>query len=100
MSIELTEGQRRHLKGLAHGRKVIVTVGARGLTEAVLNEIDLALRDHELIKVRINAQDRQQRRQMVLTIQESLGTHWLQTVGFVATFYRPSPKTPRGIVSQ
>jgi hypothetical protein len=52
---ELTERQRRHLKGLAHALKPIVRLGNAGLTEAVALETERALHDHELIKVRPRA---------------------------------------------
>ena len=48
--MNLSTKQKQHLKGLAHSLKPVVLLGANGLTEAVLAEIEIALDHHELIK--------------------------------------------------
>lgn len=57
--MNLSTKQKQHLKGLAHGLKPVVLMGANGLTEAVLAEIEIALNHHELIKVKIASEDRE-----------------------------------------
>ena len=54
----LTNPQKRQLKALAHPRKPVVIIGDNGLTDAVMQEIEIALDHHELIKIRVNAEDR------------------------------------------
>src|ERR1700722_6453991 len=56
--IELSENQRRFLRGRAHALKPIIHIGGNGLTEAVARETARALEDHELIKVRARGADR------------------------------------------
>lgn len=51
--MNLSNKQKQHLKGLAHNLKPVVLMGANGLTEAVLAEIEIALNHHELIKVKV-----------------------------------------------
>ena len=51
--MQLSEKQRRHLKGLAHPLKPVILMGNAGLSEAVVAETIRALNDHELIKVRL-----------------------------------------------
>ncbi len=51
--MNLSTKQKQHLKGLAHSLKPVVLMGANGLTEAVLAEIEIALNHHELIKVKL-----------------------------------------------
>ena len=63
--MSLTNNQIKFLRKLAHSRKVIVIVGGAGLTENVLLEIDNALNTHELVKVRINAGEREERSAMI-----------------------------------
>ncbi len=84
--------QKRHLKARAHHLKPVVITGQLGLTEAVLAEIDSALKAHELIKVRINAEDRQARREMVRQICDRLDAKLIQILGHVATLYRENPE--------
>ena len=92
--MELSNPQRRHLRGLAHARKVIVTIGNAGLTPAVMAEIDQALAHHELIKVRIQGADRETRQALTVTILERSGSHLVQRIGHVVTLYRAA-KRPR-----
>lgn len=91
----LTEQQKHHLRRLGHALKPIVRTGNAGLSEAVLNELDIALRDHELVKVKLIADDREQRRDFIDTIQRRLETEVVQAVGHTALFYRANPEKKR-----
>lgn len=91
----LNNAQKRHLKALAHARKPIVIVGDKGLTPAVLDEIALALDHHELVKVRLNAEDREVRANMIDTIRTTLAAELVQRVGHIATLFRRNPERPR-----
>ncbi|BCX88620.1 RNA-binding protein [Methylomarinovum tepidoasis] len=88
----LDKKQKRHLKARAHPLRPVVLTGQLGLTEAVLAEIDRALTAHELIKVRINAEDRQARREMAQQICDRLDAELVQILGHVATLYRENPE--------
>lgn len=88
---KLTEKQRKYLKGLAHDRKTVVQTGAAGLTDAVLAEIDVALKAHELIKVKVLAGEREERDAMIQRICDELDTLFIQRVGHVATLFRRNP---------
>ncbi|NJD07763.1 MAG: ribosome assembly RNA-binding protein YhbY [Methylococcaceae bacterium] len=83
--------QIRKLRARAHPLKPVVIVGQAGVTEAVLNEIDLALDHHELIKVRINGEDRDSRKAMSAAIVEATGAALVQQLGHVASLYRKRP---------
>ncbi len=91
----ISEKQRRQLKKLVHHLKPVVIVGQNGLTDAVLNEVDVALEAHELIKVRINAGDRDERQAMQEHICKASGADLVQSIGHVAAFYRRHPKKPK-----
>lgn len=91
---ELDEAQRKHLKRLAHHRRAIVQTGANGLTDAVLTEVERGLHDHELIKVRLVANDREERGAMIAEIRERTGATLVQRIGHVAVLYRPHPEKP------
>lgn len=87
----LSNPQKNHLKTLAHSLKPIVIIGANGLSEAVLTEIDQALAHHELLKIRVNAADRDQRQSFINQISQTLQAELIQRIGHIATFYRPNP---------
>jgi len=91
----LSSQQVRKLRGLAHALKVIVIVGGNGLTENVRHEIDDALTRHELLKVRVNAEDREQRDAMIQEMCEQAGATLVQRIGHVAVLYRQNPDKPR-----
>ena len=91
----LTHPQRHHLKALAHHRKPVVIIGDHGLTPAVLHEILLALDHHELIKIRVNAEDRPAREALIATICTTTEATLVQRIGHVATLFRRNPDEPR-----
>ncbi len=93
--MQLTPKQKRHLKGLAHHLKPVVMSGQHGLTEGVLNEIEIALEAHELIKVRIAAGDKDERKGILETICNSSKAELVQSIGHVAVYYRRHPKKPK-----
>jgi RNA-binding protein len=99
MTQPLQNHQRRALKQRAHHLKPVVLLGAAGLTEAVLAEIELALDHHELIKVRVNGGDRDMRDAQVMTIVEETGAALVQRIGNIAVLYRTNPEltdSPQG----
>jgi len=87
--------QRRRLKTLAHNLKPVLIVGQNGLTEGVLDEFDITLETHELVKVRINAGDREERQAMAATLCERGAADLVQRIGHVAVFYRRHPEKPK-----
>lgn len=88
----ITEKQKRWLKKQVHHLKPVVTVGQHGITEPVLNEIEIALAHHELIKVRVNAGDRDERDAGVALIRDRMRADLISRIGNVAAFYRHNPK--------
>jgi RNA-binding protein len=93
--MDLTERQKRHLRGLGHALKPVALTGAAGLKPTVIEEIDRALEHHELIKVRFRAPDRRVRDEMVQRVCAELDAILVQRVGHVALLYRHNPKEPR-----
>jgi RNA-binding protein len=97
MPTVLTSAQTRFLRGQAHDLKAMLQVGGKGITEAVVAEIDLALEHHELIKVKIGAEDREARDAMIDDIARRTGSALVQRIGHTAVLYRQS-KDKRQIV--
>jgi len=87
----LSDSQRRYLRALAHHRKPVVTVGARGIGPGVLRELDLSLARHELVKVRV-AGDRDERRARIEELAAATSAEVVQAIGGVAVLYRPAPE--------
>lgn len=92
MTQPLNEQQKRHLRRLGHELKPVVRLGNAGLTEAVMKEIELALDHHELIKVKVVAEDREQRATLTEEISRATGAAIAQTIGQIVLLYRANPK--------
>lgn len=90
MQTVLTSAQTRFLRGQAHDLKAMLQVGGKGITDALVAEIDLALEHHELIKVKVGAEDRDARDAMIDQIAERTGAALVQRIGHTAVLYRPS----------
>ena len=90
--MSLSPKQKSYLKQLAHNKKPVVIVGAAGLTENVINEIDSSIAHHELIKVRLSAGDRDAKQEMAQNIATTLKAELIQTIGHIAIYYRAAEK--------
>jgi RNA-binding protein len=86
----LSNKQKQYLKGLAHALKPVVQLGNNGLTEGVLAEIDGAIKHHELIKVKIPTEDKEEKALIMDAIIRETGATKLQAVGHVLVLYKPS----------
>ncbi len=84
----MTPRLRSELKSRAHHLKPIVIIGGDGLTPGVHNEIDRALNDHELIKIRVNAEDRNERKLLIEEILKFHKAELIGSVGHIAIIYR------------
>lgn len=94
--MSLSAEQRREYRSIAHNLKPVIIVGDKGLTEGVQEELERALNDHELIKIKVASQDREVRQQVVTELCASAGAEVVQTIGKIAVILRrarqPSPK--------
>lgn len=88
----LTQEQKRFLFGLAHSIDPVVLIGKNGLTEAVLKEVDTALKSHELIKIRIASGEKEDRQTMFESICKTLQAHPVKLVGKIIVIYRRADK--------
>ncbi len=84
----MTPIERKKLRSQAHQRKPVVLIGQAGLTDAVLSEIELALDNHELIKIRIRSGDRAVRKAISTEICSTADAELIQTIGQISTIYR------------
>ena len=91
----LTPAQRRELRAKAHHLHPVVSVGHQGLTPAVMHEIDVNLLAHELIKVRVFADEREQREVVLERICTVLDASPVQHIGKLLVLWRPAPDEPK-----
>ena len=82
----------RQLRARAHSLKPVVTVAGRGLPTSVLRELERALKDHELIKVKVAVGDRKQREALISELCSHSGAYLVQRVGNIAILLRQNPQ--------
>ncbi|MFV0478423.1 MAG: YhbY family RNA-binding protein [Parahaliea sp.] len=80
----------KQLRAIGHKLKPIVTVAGKGLNENVLAEIERALRDHELVKIKLMATDRDARKALAGQICEQTGADRIQSIGNIILILRRS----------
>ena len=88
--MNLTTKQKQFLKGLAHDKKPVVQLGNNGLTEGVVAEIENALGHHELIKVKIPTDDRDEKQLIADAIVRETHSNKIQIIGHTLVLYKPS----------
>lgn len=90
--IELTPIQRRALRAAAHPLHPVVSIAQKGLTPAVLREIDASLKAHELIKVKLHGIERDDRTPLLAEICTELGCAPVQQIGNILVLWREKPE--------
>ena len=88
----LTPALRRELRAKAHHLHPVVIVGQHGLTATVLREIDVALRAHQLIKVRVFSDARDEREALLQRVCTELDAAAVQHIGKLLVVWRPAPE--------
>ena len=87
-----TSKELRQLRALAHKLRPVVTIAGKGLSDNVLEELDRALNDHELIKVKVAVGDREQRESVIAEVCERSSAVLVQRIGNIATLLRANPQ--------
>jgi len=93
--MDLSEPQKKYLRGLGHQLKPLITVGDAGLSKSVMKEFDSTISHHELIKVRFRSAGRKMRDDLIEQLCQQSSGLLIQRVGNVALIYRSNPDEPR-----
>ena len=80
----------KQLRAVGHKLKPVVTVAGNGLTDNVLAELNRALSDHELIKIKLAVGSREARSEMTEQICEKSGAQLVQSIGGIIVLLRRS----------
>ncbi|NIB44299.1 ribosome assembly RNA-binding protein YhbY [Pseudomaricurvus alkylphenolicus] len=88
----LTPDRKKQYRTLGHNLKPVVTVAGNGLSETVMGELNRALDDHELIKVKLVIADRDLRKQVIAEMVKQSDSEIVQEIGKVALIYREAKK--------
>ena len=91
----LSPSQRRYLRSLAHDLSPVILLGAKGATDAVLKELDLALSHHELVKVKLSGGDKDERQQQIEFLSQGTRAESVQQIGHVVVLFRRNEDEPK-----
>ncbi len=86
----LSTSDRKHLRSLGHKLNPVVMVGDKGISEGVEAELERALEDHELIKIKVNVADPGERRTLIQQLCQSHRAELVQAIGKIGLLYRPA----------
>ena len=86
--MNLTGKQKNYLRGIAHSMNPVVIIGNKGVTDAVLSEIDLALNQHELIKIKLPSNSKAEKAALIAQISATTHSEPVQIIGRVGVLYR------------
>ena len=89
--MSLSKKQIKFLRAKCHDLKAVIMLGQKGLTEEVLNELEIALTHHELVKIKLSVDDREARKQMITEICERSQSEEVQSIGKTLSVYRVNP---------
>ncbi len=84
----LTGKQKNYLRGVAHSLNPVVMIGGKGLSATVMNEIELALEKHELIKIKLPSNSKSEKVALIAQITSQSAAEPVQLIGRVGVIYR------------
>ncbi|MBD2859305.1 ribosome assembly RNA-binding protein YhbY [Spongiibacter sp. KMU-158] len=88
----LSASDKKHLRSIGHRLNPVVMIGDKGYSEAVDLEVERALNDHELIKVKVNVAEPEERRELIEEMCAAREAALVQAIGKIALIYRPAKK--------
>ncbi|GAA5317124.1 MAG: YhbY family RNA-binding protein [Candidatus Pelagadaptatus aseana] len=88
----LTPERKKQYRNIGHNLKPVVTVAGNGLSEGLMEELNRALDDHELIKVKLMIGDRELRKQVSAEMVKQANAELVQEIGKVALIFRAAKR--------
>ena len=88
--MSLSNEQKKRYRTIGHGLNPIVTIASNGINENVMAEIDRALSDHELIKIKLVLEDKASRKKTIAEISQQMDATVVQEIGKVVLLLRPA----------
>ncbi|MBT7407672.1 MAG: YhbY family RNA-binding protein [Nitrosomonadales bacterium] len=86
----LNSKQISHLKGLSHSLNPVVQIGHKGLTDSVINEIQISIKAHELIKIKLQEKDRNKRKLILDEICKKINGQAINQIGMQIVIFKAS----------
>ena len=91
----LSSSQKRYLRSLAHDLNPVILLGAKGATEAVVKELDVALGRHELVKIKLSGGDKDERQKQAGILCDGTEAEQVHQIGHVVVVFRRNVDEPK-----
>jgi RNA-binding protein len=88
----LSNEQKKAYRAIGHDLNPVVTVASNGITSGVMDELNRALDDHELIKIKVSVGDREVKHEVIAELLKQTGAEMVQQIGNTALLLRRNPK--------
>ena len=90
--MSLSNADKKQYRAIGHQLKPVITIAEKGLSESVLLELERALSDHELIKVKIVAADKTAKADLADEIAREATAEVVQSIGHMLLLFRAAKK--------
>jgi len=90
--MSLSNADKKQYRAIGHQLKPVITIAEKGLSESVLLELERALSDHELIKVKIVAADKPEKAELADEIAREAKAEVVQSIGHMLLLFRAAKK--------
>jgi RNA-binding protein len=90
--MSLDNADKKRFRSIGHNLKPVVIIAQKGLTENIIGEIDRALKEHELIKIKLITSTREDKRKLTEKICADFNAQCIQSIGHVILIYRAAKK--------
>lgn len=91
----LSSSQTRYLRSLAHDLTAVILLGTKGATAAVVKELDLALSQHELVKIKLSGGDKDERQAQIDVLANGTQAEKIHQIGHVVVLFRRNLDEPK-----
>tara|TARA_B100001250_G_scaffold175057_1_gene150524 strand:+ start:438 stop:782 length:345 start_codon:yes stop_codon:yes gene_type:complete len=88
----ISNSKKKHYRSIGHNLKPIVTIAQKGITENIKKELNRALTEHELVKIKLLTSDRSKKKKLSSEICSELGAECIQSIGHIVLLYRMAKK--------
>lgn len=92
--MSLSKNQLKFLRARCHELNPVIRLGQKGLTAEVLNELEIALNHHELVKIKLGVNDKEERKELIDAICEKSTSLKIQSIGKTVSVFRKNTKNP------
>lgn len=90
--MSLSNADKKQYRAIGHQLKPVITIAEKGLSDSVLLELERALGDHELIKIKVVVADKSAKAELAKEVSRQTKAEIVQSIGHMLLLFRPAKK--------